>query len=77
MFWFFMIYNGAIMLPPYFYSLHGDIMAHIKNEEIKMLEEESKHEQMTSWSSLFSHTSDKKEEKYLTCSNGCCIWGVK
>ena len=71
-----MIYNGVIMFPPYFYSFHGDIMSRIKNEEIKMLEEESKHEQMTSWSSLFSHASDKKEEKYFTCANGCCKYKV-
>lgn len=76
MFWFFLIYLGIIVFPPYFYSLHGDIISHIKSEEIKMLEEESKHEQMTSWSSLFSHTSDNKEEKYLTCKNGCCKYKV-
>jgi len=77
MFWFFLIYIGLFMVPPYFYALHGDIMAHIKSEEIKMLEEESKHEQMTLWSSLFSHASDKKEQRHFTCANGCCIFKVE
>jgi hypothetical protein len=76
MFWFFLIYLGLFMLPPYFYSFQNQIIAQIKNDQIRLLEEWVDMEEMTSWSNLLSHVAFK-EVKILTCKKGCCkFWNT-
>jgi len=79
MFFFFVLYLGFFMFPPYIYSLQNKAMAHIKNEEELLLEEWEENEEYTSWNNLLAHTANKekkpRQKLLITCKNGCCVFG--
>jgi hypothetical protein len=62
------------MVPPYLYFTAYNLINQEEKEKMDSLLEKLYLEEKTSWALLMSHTSDKKEQKALTCKKGCCKW---